>query len=259
MDKTLASLRPTSGQPVWYADKRVVNVTTRAGVLRMYRQVAAARKAPRATSGGFDFEEIPLKDVIELLRELTGVGFHVNWKALALVGVDKQTPVTLKVKNVSYARALDLVTDQLVASATRLGKVYWIIDGGVVHISTGDALNQELETKIFDVGSLLFVVPNFKGPRLELDPDRQANDNDDDNANRWTQWDTDDDEDDEPSMAQKRQKVRDDLIQIIKDAIGPDMWRDGGGKGSIRLHRNQLIITQTPLGFKLLEDATRPR
>jgi len=258
MDRTMAALKPVGGKPVWYADKKTVNVTTRSALLLLYRQARAATgTAPRATSGGFDFEEIPLTDVINLFRELTGVSFHVNWKALALVGVDKQTPVTLKIRNVSYARALDLVVKQLVASPSRLGSVYWIIDDGVVHISTGDALNQELETRTFDVGSLLFVVPNFKGPRMELNPDDRSDSDDDDRS--WTQWEDDEDDDDEPSMAEKRQKVRDDLIEIIKDAIGRDMWTDAGGKGSVRLHRNLLIITQTPLGFKLLEDATKLR
>ena len=258
MDKTLSALKPSGGQPVWYADKRTVNVTTRSALLQLYRQaMAETGAAPRTTSGGFDFEEIPLADVIGLFRELTGVSFHVNWKALALVGVDKQTPVTLKVRDVSYARALDLMVSQLVTTPSRLGSVYWILDDGVVHISTGEALNQELQTKVLDVSSLLFVVPDFKGPRLELDPNKR-NQNDTDTTPGASQWTFDeDDKDKEPSIAEKRQQVRDDLVEIIKNAIGPDMWTDGGGKGSIRLHRNQLIITQTPLGFKLLEDATK--
>ena len=56
------------------------------------------------------------------------------------------------------------------------------------------------------------------------------------------------------SAAAQRQRTREALIGVIKDAIGQDMWQPLG-KGSIRIVRNKLIISQTLLGFKLLDQA----
>ena len=53
-------------------------------------------------------------------------------------------------------------------------------------------------------------------------------------------------------------EVKEGLIAIIKASIGEDMWQDQG-KGSIRIFGNRLIISQTTLGFKLLDKSLRRR
>jgi hypothetical protein len=53
-----------------------------------------------------------------------------------------------------------------------------------------------------------------------------------------------------------RQQVNDALIAVIKQSIGEDMWQPTG-KGDVKLLGTRLVITQTPLGFRLLEQAFR--
>ena len=45
-------------------------------------------------------------------------------------------------------------------------------------------------------------------------------------------------------------------VAFATDTIGEEMWRPMG-KGSIRLHNKRLIITQSLLGFKLMEQSLR--
>jgi hypothetical protein len=66
-----------------------------------------------------------------------------------------------------------------------------------------------------------------------------------------------DDEDEGPkelSEAQRRAKYRKTVSDIIKNSIGRDMW-EPNGKGSIVILRDRLVITQSLLGFKLMEEA----
>jgi hypothetical protein len=44
----------------------------------------------------------------------------------------------------------------------------------------------------------------------------------------------------------------------LKDSIGEDMWKPDG-KGSISILNGKLVISQTLLGFKLMETAGRKR
>ena len=46
--------------------------------------------------------------------------------------------------------------------------------------------------------------------------------------------------------------MQDNLLGIIKDSIGADMWAPDG-KGSVQFLGTKLVISQTMLGFKLLE------
>lgn len=224
----------------------------------------AAPAAPVAATGGreMNFAETPLKLALEFLADVSGVSMHVNWKTLQATGITAETPISVKAQSISISRALDLVLDQVNANRDRLSSVYWVVDEGVVEISTGDALNRTYKTRIYDVADLLMPVPNFKGPRLDLASSTGTGNTGNTNggggifgsqsgAGGQGQTATTVEEDD---VVAQRQALRDGLTETIKQAIGEDMWAPTG-KGTVRILRDKLIINQTPLGFKLLETA----
>ena len=55
--------------------------------------------------------------------------------------------------------------------------------------------------------------------------------------------------------AETRNQAKSSLEKIIKDSIGEEMWKSGGGKGSVRFFRNKMIISQTLLGYTLMNKA----
>jgi hypothetical protein len=261
LERTLRLVERARNPLVWYADKQAVHVTSRVAMLkRIELAKALAARARKRRNAEVNIEKMPLGDVIKFLREITQVSFHVNWRALALVGVGEETPVTLKATNITVERALSLIVDQLSTAHDKMQRVYWLIDDGIVRIATGEALNQTLHVRVYDVTHLLLVVPNFKGPRMALSPTDRKKDSDDNS--RIGIWETSDEKDagkEEETMAEKRKKLRENLVAIIKESIGQDMWTDGGGKGSVRFLRNKLIISQTLLGFRLMEMAFQRR
>jgi len=265
LDLTVDSIAHKNRPLAWYLSEGTVHVTSQARAL-LRSQVAMPILA--AGTGGvakpfrgvrqITFNQTPLRAAIEFFRDVTGVNFHVNWRALESSNITGDTPVTLNARGISIARALDLVLDQLNVGHDRFSSVYWIIEGGIVQISTGETFNRTTKVKTYDVADLLMVVPNFTGPRINLASGNTGNntsntggglfggDNDDNND--------DDTDDDEESTREQREELKKTLIEVIMLSIGEDMWAPQG-KGSIKFLRDRLVISQTLLGFKLLGEA----
>ncbi len=268
LDLTLHRVARRAKPLAWYLSGKTVYVSTQARVLlRRGSSFAAAlpaapgtvaRRAPRRRGAAeISFDEIPLKAVLDFFRDISGVNFHVNWRSLEASGISQKTPVTLKVSNISVGRALDLVLDQINVGRDRLGSVYWVVDRGVVEIATGAVLNRKPITRVYDVGDLLVAVPNFEGPTIDTGTSGTDSSGGGATGGLFESMDTRTSSSTgtssgDESMAEKRQKNRDTLIEVIKMSIGEDMWAPMG-KGSVKIIRDQLIITQTQLGFRLLE------
>lgn len=199
--------------------------------------------------------------VIEFLRDLTGLNLHVNWRALETTGITKDTPITLKAHGISIRRLLDLLMDQLSAGRDRFSSVYWIVNEGVVQIATGDAFNRSTRTRVFDVSDLLMHIPNFQGPRVTLQSESNqttGQETTQTTAQSLFEATPADQSSDGQGQGDRREELRQKLIEVIKLSIGEEMWAPQG-KGSIRILKGQMIITQTPLGFKLLETSMTVR
>jgi hypothetical protein len=235
-------------------------------------QETAARDSRSAgPASEINFDNMPLSTVLDSFRDTAKVNVHVNWRSLEAAGITRDTAVTLKVRDVSIAKAMDLVFDGLNGGKDKFSCMYWVVDEGVVEIATGEALNNTSKTKVFDVGDLLMSVPNFdvpgvgtvsnsggtgtngnttggnsggaSGSSMGSSPGYSGSSGNTGNNNA-------------AGNGNQRQQVADTLIAIIKDAIGQDMWQPTG-KGDVKLLGNRLVISQTPLGFKLMEQAFR--
>src|SRR5689334_4320285 len=58
------------------------------------------------------FSSIPLTDAIDYLRDTSGANIHVNWRALELLNVTRQTPVSLKLNDVTMRRVMKSLLDE---------------------------------------------------------------------------------------------------------------------------------------------------
>jgi hypothetical protein len=252
------------GSPLsWYESNGVLVVATQRTVLgrktRVHVTAKTKNRGRRISSTALrthSFKSEPLKNVIEFYRNLTGVNFHVSWKSLQNVSIDNEEPITLIAKGISISRALDMITAQLSEGKDKYESVYWMIDRGVVTITTGHALNTNTVVTIHEVGDLLFSPPNFTGPRLGRST-KGAGDSSSNDTGIFDLAATGGDGSmmDGESAAETRARTNGCLENIIPDSIGEEMWVTGGGKGSVRFFRNKLIISQTRLGYMLMKNA----
>jgi hypothetical protein len=91
----------------------------------------------------------PLGDVMDFLRDAFGANIFVNWRALEGVGIDRTTPVSVRVRGVSFAKALRLILDDVGGGNVNLD---YVLDEGVITISTDEDLAPRLERQRVDRG-----------------------------------------------------------------------------------------------------------
>ncbi len=280
LDLTLVQVQTKGKGLAWYIDGNVVRVTTEGRMVRPVRAFPRASRSPRTPERRtrrvrikeWTFDNTPASDVFDVVRKTTGVNIYVNWRAMQELGIQKDTPITLRASNISTARALDLITDELSGSKGKLERIYWLVDDGVLTISTGAALNRKTFTRVFYVADLLTVIPNFEGPRAGISSDRDGDDfyggsgtgvrtstrNEGASIRTGSRSRGGDRGRSTTSITEQREKLRESLISIIKTSIGEEMW-DPLGAGSVQFLGNKMVISQTKLGFMLMGKALRRR
>ena len=259
----------------WSAFSGAVWVTTQRDLMNLRHRVTRTRRIRKARPllrgqktarflRSVRFDNKPLSEVIDYFRRVTGVNIHANWRAMEPLGVTRDSPVTLRLSNTSVARAMDLVADQLVSTPDKLQRVYWIADGNVVRISTGEALNHRTRTVTYDLGELLVlpievqqtqflnVSSSGRGSGSRSGSRGGGRGYRSGTASSGSRLNV------RERNVDRRESQAESIIEIVKDSIGDEMWQPEG-KGSIRVMGTRLIVTQTPLGFKLLSDSLRRR
>jgi len=178
----------------------------------------------------FEFNDIALEDVIQYIGSAAGVNIHVKWAALNNAGVDKKTPVNIQLLDVTVEKALRVILED-VAGVNPLG---FYVDEGVITISTQEDLDQNMETRVYDIRDMILRVPDFVGPRLDLNVAAQAGAQ----AGGLTSVFEEEEEDEEELS---REEIIERLIEKIEEILPARSWDEG----SISEYRGQLIVKQT--------------
>ena len=76
-----------------------------------------------------NFKDNRFEDVIDFLRDVTGANIFVNWRALELAGIPKDTKLTVQIKDVKFEKALRMILDRL---GGRKMTVNYVVDEGVI-------------------------------------------------------------------------------------------------------------------------------
>ncbi|MEA2709774.1 MAG: bla regulator protein blaR1 [Phycisphaerales bacterium] len=170
-----------------------------------------------------NFSAVPFTDTIDFLRDITGLNIFVNWRAVEAAGIERNAPVTVRLKNVPFEQALRYILRD--AGGEDVPLDYAVVDG-IVNISTADSLAKDVTVRVYSIAKLLKNMPST----APADSPEQAS-----------------------------QKKAESLIKIICETVAADSWRDAGGTaGSIREINGRLVITQTDANHaaivKLLEE-----
>src|SRR4029078_5882592 len=106
-----------------------------------------------------NFPAVAFTDVVDFLRDVTGANIFVNWKALETAGVDRTAPVTLRLRDVKFSKALTTILDDVGGGTVKLG---YTIDQGVITISTEEDLARNVVTEHYDIRDLIVNIPDFE-------------------------------------------------------------------------------------------------
>jgi len=201
-----------------------------------------ARQALNAILPSVDFENMPLSQVIDRLREISGANFDVDWKAISDAGIDKNEPVTLQLHEVRLRTVLSLS----LADAAGGGVLTFYVDDDVIEITTLAKADLVMVTAVFYVEDLI-------NDSMPFDPTLNVN-----IAGSQVQGGSgggsgggggsssilsSGSSSSAGGAAANHQKAVDSLIKLIERNVRPEIWRDNGGRASIEYFNGNLIIT----------------
>ncbi len=105
--------------------------------------------------------DVEFEKVANWLYTVSGANIVINWPALEAAGLDRLAMlVNLRINNVRFKKVLELVLQQAGGTVV-LG---YVVDEGVILISTKEDLEQKTYTKVYDIRDLIFSVPNAPRP-----------------------------------------------------------------------------------------------
>jgi hypothetical protein len=96
-----------------------------------------------------DFQQTPIDQAIEFLRDQTHANIIVNWRELEGAGIDNAVPITLHLSNVSLHSAMKQLLEVAGGGTVELGLRN---ERGVIDVSTTEAMT---ESRIYDVRDLI--------------------------------------------------------------------------------------------------------
>ena len=187
-----------------------------------------------------DFAGIGFDDVVDHMRSTSKTSIYVNRNALEAAGIELTSPVTVQVEDVTFEKVLRMVLTD-VGGLTQLG---FVVDEGVIEVSTKEDLAQKTITEVYDISDLIIRIPNF-GTDTDTIGDTDTSDD-----SFTSSQDSGDSSEEEDSLS--KGELIGEIVTLIADTVDPLSWRTIGeetGEGEVGVIRElhgQLVVTQTP-------------
>ena len=167
-----------------------------------------------------DFKDEPLGHALPAIAERVGLNLVVVWDRLHVLGINRDAHVTLHLKRVTAANAIEAVLLQV----DHNNDLRWSESGGIITIATESSQDiRQMMVRLYDVETIL------AGNRAR--------------AKGLTQ-----------------QSSEDELRKIIMDTVFPNSWEDNGGTIGVMsyYHPTQtLVINQTAQAHRKIEALLR--
>ncbi len=193
-----------------------------------------------------DWDDTPLESVFDWVTEQGEVNVVVVWRALEAEGVDRDTPIRLRLKNATVGKILTEVLVQISEGE----ELRYHASGNTIKISTRRDFNRKLYVRVYDASDLIFKIPDFKGPSVDLAGQSSGGGGGGGGSGGGTlpnfgtdepfndQGGNDDDNTDEQEADEEMQK----LVEMIRNTIAPDEWSEKGGRNTIRYWKKNIIV-----------------
>ena len=202
------------------------------------------------------FEVNKLVNVIDYIRNTTGVNVFVNWAALEAAGVEPDAPITLQLSNVPAEQALRLVLAQV---GSEFDPVTFSIIDGIVTVSTERDLQKTTDRRTYDIRDLLVQVPNFAdAPQFDLN-EALSNTSSGGSGGGGGGGGGDifgDDGGEMDADQPSRGELIEQIVNLIQDSIGrQEQWAAyGGDVSSVSELNGQLIVKSTPENHRQINE-----
>jgi len=202
----------------------------------------------RDTRMPIEFNDNAFEDVVAFIGSTTGIDIDVDWESLADIGVDPDTPVDLKLKNVQVSVLLDRVLGKVSDPTLPAG---WSIQDGILTIASDEVLRLNTVLETYDIRDLIFVVPDFENaPNFNLQSAVAAAAGGGGGGGGGRSPFTGGTQRFQTEPREDRVQA---IVELIQANVDPDGWVDlGGDTNSITELNGNFIITSTPKNHRAI-------
>jgi len=216
-------------------------------------------------------DEQPLSSVIDLFKQITGINVWPNWKFLESVGYTRDATIVSSVHlvKVSNEKALQVMLED--ASGPNAGgpnELAYVVDGGVVTISTRADLARKVTQVVYDVRDIVRVMAlarrdfvSFQTTGGSLGAVTTTAGQATGTAEAQTTYTgtagigtsvtgvgtT-------GTTGEISQTAINSIINLITTTVDPPSWEQLGGVGRIYYYNDQLVVTQTAANHAAIAD-----
>ena len=186
-----------------------------------------------------NLQDNPLESALAYIAQQAQVDIDVEWETLERLGIDRNTPVSLRLaSSVNAVTALDRLLAK--ASPDDFNAADWAILDGLLTVSSAESLLDKTAVGIYDINDLLHEIPDYPDvPELDLQQALQSSQGGGGGQSPFQ--DSGDSEIEETPL--------EDRINEIVEIVENNIEEDRGfleGRWTITPYRGLLIIQATP-------------
>lgn len=215
----------------------------------------------KQTISQVDFDQTPFKQTLQWWQQATGVSMLINWSLLENEGIDPSFPITLNLRNIPATVVLDLLLEM----ASQEAKLHHYETKWYVQILTRDQILKKTQVRMYDVRDLLFQPKlTSRPPKMGLSAalsrsgtvGGSSGSSSSDSVNLF--GDSDNDSNDDKKRSTKKERAE-ELIDIIRQTIEPDIWvANGGLHSTVTYFKGMLIIKAPAFVHKQISSSANP-
>ncbi|MEM0982576.1 MAG: hypothetical protein AAGI17_01355 [Planctomycetota bacterium] len=190
-----------------------------------------------------DFNEQTLENVLTFIGSIGELALDVDWNALDIIAVDRDTPVSLNLQDVTLETVLNRTLEK--ASSPDL-PADWAVEDGVLTISSDEALRRNTVLEVYQIQDLILDIPDFQqAPQFDLNTVFQAGGQAGGGGGGGGGQSPFQQQQQQREIAPLEERVV-PVIDVIRNNIDTDNWQaNGGSTGRIETFQGNLIITNT--------------
>ncbi|MGD1275976.1 MAG: hypothetical protein ABR964_01980 [Tepidisphaeraceae bacterium] len=199
--------------------------------------VSAARRALETALPEVKFNNTPLADALDFLRDASGANILVDWKALEAAKVARDAPVTLTLHSVKMEKVLSLILAQAAGGEV----LSFYVEDNIIQITSRAAADQKLITVVYPVMDLVALDENFD-PTISGGLSFSGGGTGGGGGGGSGTLSSSTAGAGGAGNIGNDQRIQ-KLIKLIETEVRPEIWKDNGGPATIDYFNGNLIVT----------------
>ncbi|MBT4584261.1 MAG: hypothetical protein HOC93_04170 [Phycisphaerae bacterium] len=170
-------------------------------------------------------DEQPVSQVLHQFQDDLNIDMFVFWKSKDKDGIDKSTPITLKLTN----QPAIVVLERIIEKLNNTAPTAWQLRDSMLEIGFKERFTEgsAMELRTYDVMNLMFTIRDFdNAPTMGTTGGGGVNFGD---------------PTDDPNRLTKNEEAE-QLINTITDFIESEQWKVHGGNCTIRFYKGSLLV-----------------